>query len=157
MWGRPEWMVVEWGNEWRDGANITVSASSIIPSTFIISTAILTQSVSRALLYVVDLPRTSRACLPRTTDLDQGMDMNRVAVARVGTLALQVMHPTIYEDKTMLIPRDDPPYDSKQFSYYMNGILQGELILSSAKQVQFRSYRTKYLSLIHISEPTRPY
>ena len=36
---RPKWMVLEWGNEWRDGASITVSTTSINPSTFIISIA----------------------------------------------------------------------------------------------------------------------
>ena len=81
-------------------------------------------------MYIGDLPRTSRACLPRTTELDQCMAMNRVAVARVGTIAYQVVHPPIYEDRTMLIPRDDPPYASKQFSYYMNGKLMVELVLS---------------------------
>ena len=61
VWGRPEWMVVEW-----DESNRTVFTPFINPSTFIISIAVLAQTLPHAVeantfVPACDLPRKIRA------------------------------------------------------------------------------------------------
>ena len=58
VWGRPKWMVVALGNEWRDESNRTVFTPFINASTFIISIAMLAQSTP---FRPCDLPRKIRA------------------------------------------------------------------------------------------------
>ena len=67
VWGRPEWMVVEW-----DESNRTVFTPFINASTFIISIAMLAQSTP---FRPCDLPRKIRAPA-RTSWADKGGSQN---------------------------------------------------------------------------------
>ena len=75
VWGRPKWMVVALGNEWRDESNRTVFTPFINPSTFIISIAVLAQTLPHAVdantfVLACDLPRKIRA--PARTKRENG-------------------------------------------------------------------------------------